>query len=390
MSLHSRYINPLDSLRVQVKFLRADLLYVSHKKMPCPHDANIVVAGLPIYKGSGVAVGPTMLDMMQRVVLKNGDALWQLRDIDTLWPTNAEYDIERTREKKRILDAGEQEKLVDHPFRRSLVSGGTIIKVDSNFVRVQKPSTVSISPYAFRLAIGMRGAVADAYQYIAELATLAWEADLMRAQEIYDRVINNGGSVDEDSEIRQMRPSSSISQMVEAEIMRACCLWLGVDPDTNHKRSRGRPPGKKEQPSTIINAYVKDEVLHAVMNATYADIPAGTDLYSVDVLRLVEMLGKLRTENLEMDADTLEAFLDAAQPDWREIASQKVGGDDATASMDPYEVLGILPTAGVDDIRRAYKKTMQKVHPDTAGISRIFSQLVADAYRKIREERGMK
>lgn len=387
MSLHSRYINPLDPIRVQIKFLRADLLYVSRKKMVCPYDAKITLAGLPIYKSPSVAVGPTMLDMMQRVVKKNGAVEWQLRDIDSLWPTDAEHAFER--DKSKVSEDDEKVREVDHPFRRSLVSGGTVISSDGDFVRVQKPTTASLSPYAFRLAIGMRGGVAEAYQYIGELATLAWESDLMRAREIYDRIVKNGGSVDEDAEIRQMRPSSSISQLVEAEIMRACCTWLNVDPEIDIKRGRGRPAGKRADSSTIINVYVADDVLHGVMNTDYAGMPAGTDLYSVDVLRLIKTLGQLRTEKRELDADLLEAFLDTAQPDWRDIASEKVNGADAAASMDPYEILDLLPGATNDEIRRAYKRTMQKVHPDTAGISRVFSQLVADAYRKLSEERGM-
>ena len=113
------------------------------------------------------------------------------------------------------------------------------------------------------------------------------------------------------------------------------------------------------------------------------------DLADLGLRRLIELLGALRTDKLETDADFLEAYLDAVVSDWREQAAAFACDADATAGApDPYEVLGVSKEATDEEVKHAYRRIMQRVHPDTSGLTRWFSQEAAAAYRTIRNERG--
>lgn len=76
----------------------------------------------------------------------------------------------------------------------------------------------------------------------------------------------------------------------------------------------------------------------------------------------------------QQSASVLEAYLDKMHGDaWRERA-QGAGASDAggqhAGPMDEaeaLEILGLEPGASADDVRRAYRHLMQKLHPDHGG-----------------------
>lgn len=95
-------------------------------------------------------------------------------------------------------------------------------------------------------------------------------------------------------------------------------------------------------------------------------------------LSLAEILD-VRRACLAQDPDgarLLEAYLDSRFPAWRENADgngdagSRGGGRAGPGTMteqEAYEVLGLAPGAGAEEIRGAYRTLMKRLHPDQGG-----------------------
>lgn len=321
MSLHLRYTDATQSEhRRQVKFLRLDLIWQTEKLLISPYT-GLQLNGLPIWKDKSMVIGPTILDMMTRTVWPTkalpeekrslvpagqaGIAVWGFRDLATIW----RKPDEAKRPAKEIADL-EREHLVDHPFKVSMASGGQVTSLGEDFLTVKKNSTVSLSEIAFKLAIGMYGGFESAYTQIGKMAAAEWEADLERAQALWRHIQQANGFLLEDSAIAALRPLSSVSQEVERLVLRQACSWLGVDPDIEYRRPPGRPQSEAGDEGQIIRVTINDaNEMTGEMKKEFFGVPAGTDLSVLGLRRLIELLGALRTEEYEIDADFLEAYL---------------------------------------------------------------------------------
>jgi DnaJ-domain-containing protein 1 len=89
-----------------------------------------------------------------------------------------------------------------------------------------------------------------------------------------------------------------------------------------------------------------------------------------------EALRRLHTECVRSDGDgvrLLEAYLDRRFPSWREDAHHDAharGAPPQTGAMteqEAYQILGLQPGASTDDVRRAHRTLMKKLHPDQGG-----------------------
>jgi|ERR1051326_3385507 hypothetical protein len=97
----------------------------------------------------------------------------------------------------------------------------------------------------------------------------------------------------------------------------------------------------------------------------------GASLDSLDVATLVGLLGAIDAGS----RDLLAAYLDRRQPGWREYAQGDAGAGRGRASArsgkmteeEAYQILGLQPGAGAQDITRAHRSLIKKLHPDQGG-----------------------
>ena len=97
---------------------------------------------------------------------------------------------------------------------------------------------------------------------------------------------------------------------------------------------------------------------------------AGRSLEDFDLPALHAMFGELDAES----APLLESYLDRRFPAWRQHAQGDAAGRQHRAAAstkmteeEAYQILGLKPGAGRDEIGRAHRALMKKLHPDQGG-----------------------
>jgi DnaJ domain len=79
-------------------------------------------------------------------------------------------------------------------------------------------------------------------------------------------------------------------------------------------------------------------------------------------------------------AQILEAYLDRVHPEWREDVirgeQELAGGPDGRMTREQaFEILGLPPGASEDDIRKAHRDLMKKMHPDQGGSNYLAAKI---------------
>jgi hypothetical protein len=146
--------------------------------------------------------------------------------------------------------------------------------------------------------------------------------------------------------------------------------WSGL---AGLKQRMAKTPGAV---SRVRSAMIEMELDHdtGAMNGTVlAGSLAGRTLNDLDE----GALQRLHQECAQADADgvrLLEAYFDRRFPRWREDgdrdADARAGARPQTGAMteqEAYQILGLEPGAGPDDVRRAHRTLMKKLHPDQGG-----------------------
>jgi len=144
--------------------------------------------------------------------------------------------------------------------------------------------------------------------------------------------------------------------------------WLPLGPAGIWQRTQKR----QGQVSRVRTAFVEMELEHdsgAMRGRILAGPHEGRSLDALDVATLTALLAGIDEESRAL----LATYLDRRDPVWREHAEHNAtAGRDAPRSgpmteQEAYQILGLQPGASAEEIGRAHRSLMKKLHPDQGG-----------------------
>jgi hypothetical protein len=134
------------------------------------------------------------------------------------------------------------------------------------------------------------------------------------------------------------------------------------------------------QTSHVRSTYFEMELEHdtgAMRGRVLAGRHQGADLERLDVQTLVGMLSEIDEESRAL----LMAYLDRRDPTWSEHAeTDAAAGRHASSSgkmseQEAYQILGLEAGASAEDISRAHRTLMKKLHPDQGGSTYLAARI---------------
>jgi hypothetical protein len=122
-----------------------------------------------------------------------------------------------------------------------------------------------------------------------------------------------------------------------------------------------------------------DHVTGAIRGRMIAGAHQGKSLDALDVATLIGLLGVVDGDSRTL----LAAYLDRRQPGWRNNAQQDsaAGNGRRPASSgkmteeEAYQILGIQPGASAEEISRAHRTLIKKLHPDQGGTTYLAARV---------------
>lgn len=166
-----------------------------------------------------------------------------------------------------------------------------------------------------------------------------------------------------------------------AALLGALGSWLlgwGSGPPTGWG---GGAPKSAGQTSTVTTDHLSMELDHdtgAMSGRVLKGMFSGRDLDSLKPAEVALLWHDCRFVDPQ-SAQLLEAYLDRIHPSWREDVSRgerEMRDHDGRMQPDEaYEILGLKPGATDEEIRRAHRELMLKLHPDRGGSTYLAAQV---------------
>ena len=136
------------------------------------------------------------------------------------------------------------------------------------------------------------------------------------------------------------------------------------------------------QVSRVRSAYIEMELDHdtgGVRGQVLAGRHAGAALDTLAVPVLLNLMTEIDAESGAL----LAAYLDRREPGWREHAQGDAAAGAGRAAPrggkmteeEAYQILGVQPGASAEEISRAHRSLMKKLHPDQGGSTYLAAQI---------------
>jgi hypothetical protein len=136
------------------------------------------------------------------------------------------------------------------------------------------------------------------------------------------------------------------------------------------------------QASRVRTAFLEMELDHdtGIMHGqVLAGDYQGASLDALDRATLMKLLREIDHDS----RDLLAAYLDRREPGWRESAQYDAGAGAGARRSDAgkmpeeeaYQILGLQPGASTEEISRAHRSLIKKLHPDQGGTTYLAARI---------------
>lgn len=172
-----------------------------------------------------------------------------------------------------------------------------------------------------------------------------------------------------------------VSYALPLAMLGSWLLWgRGGAPWANLPGGGGPAPGRTSRVATDHLEMELDHDSGAMRGRVLQGAFAGRELEALSPAELAQLWRDCRFADPQ-SAQLIEAYLEREHPSWRDDLERASGGRGGTGQAggppgaepgrmsraEAYRILGLAPGAGEDDIRRAHRELLKKMHPDRGG-----------------------